>query len=119
MANTYYSRPGSSAFATGATPPSAIQASQANMLVVDISMTDSETNFTITHNWGAVSDQNFSLLFPLVLGHYCLINATGTNPPLFVFSYVNSNVVLVSKLVATGSAGTYRFVLVREANPFQ
>jgi hypothetical protein len=97
--------------------PTAAQAQQVNAMSALVGFTDTDTTFTFTHNWG-LSAADIAALQPYVdinvaSGQQAI--AVAVVPNLAV-SVANANVVVFTKVQATGSGCTVSIVLRRPAS---
>jgi hypothetical protein len=96
---------------SGTTAPTVVQTGPngANMVTATVFMADTDTTATITHNWGLPATAP-GQLFPVPI---FFIQSPGTAEPIISFVLTNTNAVVMNKVSATGSGGTYGVVLLR------
>lgn len=94
----------------GTVPPTATQAFNSNMLTCQVNALDADTAITITHNWG-LSAAQIANLWPTIKTY--LNTSGGTAAPLLTYSIASSVAVVITKVSASGTGGTYTVVLER------
>jgi len=107
---SYFIRGGGVLINGSVTPPTKTQAQAVYVQKAQINFADSDTQALFTHNWGL--DASAPTYFdPEILGPAVVGPAqTGqTWLPAFTFDFSNTNVLIVNKLNATGTGGTYIF----------
>lgn len=96
---------------TGTTPPTAAQMKKLSGLTAQVSMVDTSTTVTLTHNMGITLAQG-TFLFPLIQW-YVQTPGTALAAPMLSFALTNSNTITITKVVAAGSGGTYVVIVNR------
>lgn len=107
-----YTWPGSGTSALGgATPPTAVEASQFPVQTAQVFFADTDTEAIIVHNKGL--QRSFpAYLYPIIVVTKQLGAATdGSFATSFTFGKANTNQVYMSKISAVGSGGTYDVAL--------
>lgn len=90
-----------------AVAPTAIQAKQISAMSVLVEFTDTDTVFSLTHNWGLSAAQAAALLPQIIWQPVLLPEALGTQiMPALAFTFADTNVIGVTKLADTGSGAT-------------
>lgn len=88
------------------TAPTATQAAGLPAIVAQLAMGDTETTANITHNWGLGASAP-SFFFPEVSYIAQANSGAQTQVPCLTFSWINTNVLVVNKLNALLSGGTF------------
>ena len=101
----------------GATAPTQAQSSSCNLVSALLNFTDTDTTFTLTHNFG-LSVAQLGALFPLVTSSV-VSSVQGLGVAVApVFSIVKaSNTITLTKLQATGSGCTIQIDIRRPGTP--
>jgi hypothetical protein len=96
----------------GIVAPTAVQSQQVEAIACQVSMADTDTIATITHNWGLTAAQ-LANLDPYI-NCYVESFATANSPvwPVLSFAF-GTNTVTVNKGSATSSGGTLRVIVRR------
>jgi hypothetical protein len=101
------------AYTGGTTAPTATQSQTVNAVVVQLTMGDTETTATITHNFGLTAAQAAALQPYIQWYISSLTTNTGTWPLFLAFALTNTNVVTVTKATDTGTGGVYTVIIRR------
>lgn len=91
-------------FTGGTTAPTQAQSATVNAVVAQVSMADTDTTATVTHNFGLTAAQAAALQ-PYIT-HYIQSLGSNTTAPVFTFALTNTNVITVNKVSNTGTGGT-------------
>jgi hypothetical protein len=91
----------------GATAPTAAQALLVNSVTAQVNMADADTTATVTHNFGLAAADPANL-FPLVDIN---VSSPGTVVPILSVVLTNTNAVVINKVSAAGSGGTYNVLI--------
>jgi hypothetical protein len=94
------------------TAPTAAQSSMLNLITAQLALGDTETTANITHNWGLPASAP-SMFFPIVSYVMQANSGAQTAVPALTFSWLNTNVLVVNKLNANLSGGTFILTLMR------
>lgn len=90
-----------------ATAPTAAQAKQISAMSILVNFTDTDTVFSLTHNWGLSAAQAAALLPQIIWDAVNFPQALGTQVvPALAFTFGDTNVIGVTKLADTGSGCT-------------
>ena len=93
----------------GTTAPTLAQSYQTQAVVAQVSMGDTETTATLTHNM-AISTAALAALQPYIQWY---LATPGTAVPILSFALTSGNVVTITKASATGSGGIYTVIVRR------
>lgn len=95
----------------GTVPPTAAQAANINVLVVEASTADGDTSIALVHNWG-LSAADLAAGYPLASA---MLDTSGTATPVLTGRVTGSaaNTLTITKASAAGSGGTIVFHLQR------
>lgn len=88
------------------TAPTAGQSSTLPAITCQLAMGDTETQAFITHNWGLPASAP-SFFFPEINYLVQVNSGAQTQVPCLTFSWLNTNVLVVNKLNALLSGGTF------------
>ena len=95
----------------GTTPPTLLQALNANMVNAVVTALDADTVITITHNF-KMSTAELANKFPTVLINVAGDSTTTINP-LFLVALTDSSTVTINKPTTVGTQGTFVVVICR------
>jgi len=83
--------------------PTAAQAQTIGMMTALVSFTDTDTNWTFTHNWGLSTAEVAALLPEVIINVIGSVQAVATAVAPVIAVTVGTNTVAFTKLQATGS----------------